>query len=235
ISDALSSFDSLHLICHGAFKKGRASLLLEDPEGRSALISEDDFLPKLGTRSLRLVFLQACQSARREPGVSNVFSGLAPKIARRAAAVVAMQDFVRIDDASRFAQEFYDTLLATGSASQAASAGRLTLRRPDSGNWAIPALYLAPNAEPLWQPDAILAASQDLAARFREQHNYAMHFPVEVIRHTAGESSKMETSPPGPRVAVFEAVEAALATSGGERSGVVVLAGNSGRAKTSQL
>ena len=62
-----------------------------------------------------------------------------------------------------------------------------------------------------------------------------MHFPIEVIRHVPGESSKMETSPPGPRVPVFEAVEAALLGDRDERSGVVVLAGNSGRAKTSQL
>lgn len=235
ISDALSGFDSLHLICHGAFKGGVARLLLEDATGKQCTVTEEEFLPRLGTRSLRLVFLQACQSASREPGVTNVFSGLGPKVAQRAAAVIAMQDFVRVEDAARFAQEFYDVLLATGSAAQAANAGRLVLFRPDSMSWAIPALYLAPKADPLWQPDTILAASQDLAARFRERPDLTAPFPVEVIRQTPGTSSSMETSPPGPRMRVSDAVAGLLFPTEGEASQVVVLAGNYGRAKTAQL
>lgn len=235
ISDALSAFDSLHLICHGSFKDNTAHLLLEDPDGRSKAVTEQDFLPKLGERSLRLVFLQACQSAKRNPGSPNVFSGLAPKVALRAAAVVAMQDFVLMEDAKRFAQEFYDTLLATGSADFAANAGRRTLYRPDSGNWAIPALFLAPKAEPLWQPDAILAAVQDLAAKFREKPDVAAPFPIEVVRLGPGISTQMETSPPGPRVRLPDAVSSALFPEKGDASPLVVIAGHYGRAKTAQL
>ncbi len=235
IADRLSSADSLHLISHGAFKDGVASLLLENPEGRATTVSEKDFLAKLGERSLRLVFLQACQSATRQPGIANVLSGLAPKIALRASAVVAMQDFVRIDDARRFAQEFYDTLLSTGCADLAANAGRRALYRPDSGNWAIPALYLAPKADPLWQPDAILGAVQDLAEQFRAKPDAAAPFPIEVIRQFPDVSSKMETSPPGPRMRVFEAVSSALFPETGPRSPIVVITGNYGRAKTAQL
>ena len=45
----------------------------------------------------------------------------------------------------------------------------------------------------------------------------------------------METSPPGPRVRVLDAVAAALATEGEGRAQSLVIAGNYGRAKTSQL
>jgi hypothetical protein len=237
LADLLSSFDSLHLISHGAFKNDRASLLLETPEGRAASTTEDDFLAKFAERSLRLIFLQACQSATRQPGVPNVLSGLAPKLAGRAAGVIAMQDFVRVDDARRFAQEFYDTLLSTGYADRAANAGRRTLYRPDSRSWAIPALYLGPKADPLWQPDAVLRAVQDLADQFRAKPDLSAPFPIEVIRQWPGISSKMETSPPGPRVRVLEAVSGALFPENGKgkRSPIVVIAGNYGRAKTAQL
>jgi hypothetical protein len=236
LADLLSSSDSLHLISHGAFKNDRATLLLETPEGRAASTTEDDFLAKFAERSLRLIFLQACQSATRQPGVPNVLSGLAPKLAGRAAGVIAMQDFVRVDDARRFAQEFYDTLLSTGYADRAANAGRRTLYRPDSRSWAIPALYLAPKADPLWQPDAVLRAVQDLADQFRAKPDLVAPFPIEVIRQWPGISSKMETSPPGPRVRVLEAVNGALfPEKGKKRSPIVVIAGNYGRAKTAQL
>ena len=235
LADLLSSADSLHLISHGAFKNDRASLLLETPEGRAASTTEEDFLAKFAERSLRLIFLQACQSATRQPGVPNVLSGLAPKLAGRAAGVIAMQDFVRVDDARRFAQEFYDTLLSTGFADRAANAGRRTLYRPDSRSWAIPALYLAPKADPLWEPDAVLRAVQDLADQFRAKPDLIAPFPIEVIRQWPDISSKMETSPPGPRVRVLEAVSGALFPEKGKRTPIVVIAGNYGRAKTAQL
>ena len=68
LADLLSSSDSLHLISHGVFKNDRATLLLETPEGRAASTTEDDFLAKFAERSLRLIFLQACQSATPSAG-----------------------------------------------------------------------------------------------------------------------------------------------------------------------
>lgn len=241
IADKISSFDSLHLIAHGKFKpadatkEGRASLLLENPDGGAAIADEADFIGRLGDGQLRLVFLQACQSAAREPGRPNVMSGLAPKLAHRAAAVVAMQDFVRVDDARRFAGEFYDTLLSTGRVDYAANEGRRVLLRKSVGNWAIPALYLSPRAAELWEPDVVLRAVQDLAEAFRRRAEVEKPFPIEVIRKLPDVSSKMETSPPGPRARVPDAVRAALNPEQGKRSPIVVLAGNRGRAKTTQL
>ena len=235
LADQMSSVDSLHLISHGIFKDGRASLLLENPEGGGTIVPEQDFLAKLGDRSLRLIFLQACQSATRQPGQPNVLSGLAPKLSARSAGVIAMQDIVRMQDARRFAQEFYDTLLSTGFASRAVNAGRRALSSPGSRGWEIPALYLGPKAEPIWQPDAVLTGVQDLAEQFKQKPDLEAPFPIEVIRQWPGVSSKMETSPPGPRTRVLEAVNAALFPESGSRSPIVVIAGNYGRAKTAQL
>jgi hypothetical protein len=235
VSDALSGFDSLHLICHGSFRKGSAALLMEDPDGHQAIVGEDQFLPRLGSQRLRLVFLHACKSAQRQAGSANVLSGLAPKIARRAAAVVAMQDYVRIEDASRFAREFYSSLLATGSAAAGANAGRLVLFRPGSVDWAIPAVFQTPQSDPVWVPDSILAASQDLALRLREKPEVASPFPIEVVRQAKDTPANMENSPPGPRMRVSQAVASLLAPAGGTRSSTIVLAGNYGRGKTAQL
>jgi hypothetical protein len=234
-ADLVTSADSVHIIAHGAFKSGQTSLLLEDADGRSEGVSEAEFVGRLGDRTLRLVFLQACQSAARRGGHANVWSGLAPRLTTRAAAVIAMQDFVRVQDARRFAQEFYDMLLATGSAHRAVNAGRRALYRPDSGGWSIPALYLGPAADPIWQPDAVLTAVQDLADQFRKRPEVNAPFPIEVVRQWPDVSSKMETSPPGPRVRMLEAVTAALAEATGNGTGLVVIAGNYGRAKTAQL
>jgi hypothetical protein len=235
ISGALSGFDSLHLICHGSFKRGVASLLLEDAGGHNAIVAEDQFLPRLGTGSLRLVFLQSCKSAQRQAGSPNVFSGLAPKVARHAGAVLAMQDYVRMEDASRFAREFYKTLLETGSPARAANAGRRVLLRPGSVDWAIPALYLAPGADRIWEPDAALTASLDLAQRFRLRPEVAAAFPIEVVRHTKDISLKLETSPPGPRMKASDAVKQLLFPAAGPRVNTLVIAGNYGRGKTSVL
>ena len=147
-----------------------------------------------------------------------------------------MQDFVRIDEARRFSQEFYETLLTTGYAEIAVNAGRHALYSPASAGWAVPALYLAPSASPLWNPDRVLAAVQDLLRRFRaEKSEFLEHpFPIEVVRYGANVPLDLETSPPGPRVPFTEAVAAALAhRDAGAR--VIILLGGNGRGKTAQM
>ena len=230
----LPGMHGLHLISHGAFKHGVASLLWEDDQGGATIVSELDFLPKVRNSTLRLVFLQACRTAS---GASTAMSGLAPQVAARTAAVVAMQDYVRMDDASRFAEQFYDTLLTTGYVDRAVNAGRQALftAAPGTSNWAIPCLYLAPKSARLWRLDQVLRAVQDLADKFRALPEISQPFPVEVIRLQDRESPRMETSPPGPRVRVLDAVAAALAVDGEGHGQSLVIAGNYGRAKTSQL
>ena len=93
LSDRLSSCDSLHLISHGTFKEGKASLLLENPEGPPSLSAKRPF--SAGSASAVCGWC-SCRPARAQPkpGDPNVMSGLAPKLAGHAAGVVAMQDFV---------------------------------------------------------------------------------------------------------------------------------------------
>ena len=235
ISDHLDTADSLHLIAHGTFKNDRATLLLENEEGGALAVAEEAFLSRIGHDTRRLVSLLACKGAARRRGAPTAMSGLAPKLAGRAAGVVAMQDYVRMEDARRFAQAFYDTLLRSGNADDAANAGRRAIYRPDSGNWAIPAIYLGPKATALWQSDPVIEAVQALARKFRERADAKHPFPVEVIRHRPGVSPRTETSPPGPRVRVRDAVDAVLFPAEDRGHGIVVIAGNHGRAKTAQL
>ena len=164
-------------------------------------------------------------------------SGLAPKIAGRAAGVVAMQDFVRVEDARRFARAVLRHAPEHGPRGRGGQRRSARAVSPDSRSWAIPALYLTPKAEQLWEPDAVLRAVQDLAEQFSRKPDVTHPFPIDVIRQWPDVSSKMETSPPGPRVRVAEAVASALFPDEGQesRSPIVVIAGNYGRAKTAQL
>ena len=111
-----------------------------------------------------------------------------------------------MDDARRFAQEFYDTLLSTGCADLAANAGRRALYRPDSGNWAIPASTWRRRRIPSGSPTPCCAPCRIWPNSSAKKPDAAAPFPIEVIRQWPDVSSKMETSPPGPRSRVLDAV-----------------------------
>ncbi len=135
----------LHLVAHGHFDPDLgASLYLEAEEGgKVEPAAEADVVGLLPEcrESLRLIFLASCESAKRGDG--DAFRGLAPKlVAAGVPAVVAMQEEVEIEDAGRFAAEFYGHLLKEGVVDLAANHGRAALLAEGSPDAGAPVVFL---------------------------------------------------------------------------------------------
>lgn len=101
----------VHFVGHGRRHNGRGELLFSKSDGTRDWVSDERFADIVGLGSaLKLVFLQACESALPDPYVS--FSGVAASVAARGLpAVVAMQYRINADIATEFAKSFYDSLL----------------------------------------------------------------------------------------------------------------------------
>ena len=147
----------LHYLGHGAFDpgRGRAVLLMQDKEGGTQLVRDDELSSMLARQGIqpRLVFLAACQSATRS--TADAFRGLAPKlISVGVPAVVAMQDDITVGSALAFSARFYERLLDHGRVDQAVNQARgalLTARRPDA---AVPVLFMRLRSGQLWGGEA---------------------------------------------------------------------------------
>ncbi len=150
ILQALSRDDGyhvLHFLGHGQFnpRRQRAELLLEDEQGQTARVIEDRVAALLTSTDspLSLVFLAACESAKRTEASQNPFVGLAPRLVQVGVpAVVAMQDTIPMPTARRLTREFYRYLLDHGVVDRAMNQARLLLLQSDGADWATPVLFM---------------------------------------------------------------------------------------------
>jgi hypothetical protein len=137
----------LHYLGHGQFDRRRrqAHLLLEDEDGNVERMQDERIaalLKSVGSQ-LRLVFLAACESAKRTPGDSNPFVGLAPKLIQVGIpAVVAMQNTVSFATARQLTSDFYSYLLERGVVDRAMNQARLLLFESGGTDWATPVLFM---------------------------------------------------------------------------------------------
>jgi len=143
-------FHVLHFIGHGGFEaaSGEGCLIFEDERGNAAAVSGHLLgeTVKEG-RDLRLVVLNACDSARlpRQRG-QDPFSGAASALIMAGIpAVLAMQCPISDSAAITFSRRFYEALAGGLPVDAAAAAGRLEVRltSPASWEWAIPAVYMS--------------------------------------------------------------------------------------------
>ncbi len=140
-----SQYHIVHILAHGALstRTDTAALYLEDSAGNASVVTDTTLVGKLTAagRLPHLVFLAACESARRPSGSANPFVGLAPKLVRAGVpAVVAMQDRVGLQSARTLTHEFYPRLLAHGLVDRALNEARLALYG-NSTDWAVPVLF----------------------------------------------------------------------------------------------
>jgi len=135
-----------HFIGHGGFDADRG-------EGFLAMAREDGQIHQLGAsdlglllgghRSLRLVVLNACESARASVG--DVYSSTAAVLTRRGVtAVIAMQYEISDDSAIRFARGLYTGVANHLPVDQAVIRGRWDIKMSGgrSLEWITPVLYL---------------------------------------------------------------------------------------------
>ncbi|MFQ5344026.1 MAG: CHAT domain-containing protein, partial [Anaerolineae bacterium] len=161
IQDGVTSLDNilrelpachaLHFLGHGRFLRqhkrgeGTAALYLERADGKWQAVTDEELAPKLTAADPvpHLVFLAACESARRDDEDRHPFVGLGPKLVQAGVpAVVAMQKRVPMDLARQLTGDFYRQLLEHGVVDLALNQARLLLFDHDRTDWAIPVLFM---------------------------------------------------------------------------------------------
>ena len=145
----------LHYMGHGAFEEttGRGTLVLEDAQANGVLVDGATLGILLrDVPSLRLVFLNACDTARvgRLQGL-DPFAGVASAMVLAGVpAVVAMQFPISDAAAIQFTQRFYPLLARGYPVDTAVAEGRRSVRMAnhDTLEWGTPVLYMrSPNGE----------------------------------------------------------------------------------------
>jgi len=151
--DSVEAFEPtiIHFIGHGRRRNGAGELAFAAGDSGPDWIVDREFVrvARRCRRSLRLVFLQACESALPDPYVS--FSGVARQLASAGLpAVVGMQYRIKAAAANEFAVRFYSELFDDGQQlSSAVQAGRRQLinqRGRYSLAFGLPVLYLSDDA-----------------------------------------------------------------------------------------
>lgn len=140
------TYHILHFIGHGRFRPDAdaGELQLVHPSGHGQWVTAAQLARIVRSeRALRVVFLNACDSARSSS--DNAFSGVAAELIRTGdvSAAIAMQ-FPITDRASLvFTRGFYQALLQSKTLDAAVTQGRLAVdAEVNHFEWATPALYL---------------------------------------------------------------------------------------------
>ena len=164
VARALPGCHIFHFLGHGAYSQSgeQAALVLEredeNKQGESKRVPDQTLASRLRPLSdLRLVFLAACESARRDTDRQepNPYVGLAPQLVQAGVpAVVAMQDEVEMGAARQLTGQFYGQLLDHGYVDQALNMARYTLFSDDDKQWTIPVLYMRLADGRLFAPEA---------------------------------------------------------------------------------
>lgn len=230
VSQELGVANGFHLIAHGNLDAHRkAVLVLEANDGTPALVEEDVLRLKLQQPSLRFAFLQSCK------GSGGNLLGLGPKLVEFGVpAVVAMQDFMPMVDARRFARSFYATLVREGAVDVAANAGRQAIFRGKSGNWSIPVLFCRLKDGQIWTPDPVRNALRKLARKYGEDPAVRQPFPLEGVLVRGGLATLQQgaDSITGARLPLMAGSLQAL---GEAARPLVLMLGHRGRAKSTHL
>ncbi len=134
----------LHFIGHGDYDEQIQDgvVFFADRYGRSVTVSPTVLGPYLRDHDpLRLVVLNACQSARVD--TTDPFSGMAQGLVQQdCTAVVAMQFPISDGAATAFTGEFYGALADGLPVDQAATSARKALLADYAAEWATPVLFL---------------------------------------------------------------------------------------------
>ncbi len=230
--------DIVHFIGHGASNslQGAAALYLEDAVGGLELACDSCLLPRLegAARLPRLVFLMACDSARRRG--PEPFAGWAGKLVNAGIpAVMAMQSRISMPDATELARRFYTALFATGVVDFAANEARSYLYESQSSEYSVPALFMGLRDGRLFVPDPALAAAHRVANQPAETEPL---LPIDAVRVSclAAEPELERLSKTGEPALDISTAARDVFTSGGQpRPAFVLLMGSSGSGKSSCL
>ncbi|MBX3011385.1 MAG: CHAT domain-containing protein [Caldilineaceae bacterium] len=147
----------LHFVGHGVFDEENqaGSLLFTTSHGLADPMLASDLARLLhNERTLRLVLLNACESA--QTGVTNPFGGVAQALVQQGVpAVVAMRYPISDEAAVTFSHEFYAALADGYSVDAALTEARVAIAtRLGNGEWGVPQLIMHAKDGMLWQVGA---------------------------------------------------------------------------------
>ena len=233
IARSVHNCHGLHIVAHGTMnpETQKGSLVLEDKDGHRAFAFDDDLYPWIHP-DLRVVVLQSCHSAAPTPKLGPPFVGIGPRLVQLGVpAVVAMQDYVAMDDARVFAAAFYRSLLESGLVDVAMNEGRQAIfRKSKNDNFSIPALFMRLKGGLLWRPDPLRSA---VVAGLAEVETQAEHsLPTRAVQ-SLGNSLDYdpEAGPAGPMLDTpMKLLELSL-----QEKALVLFVGPRGMTKGSQL
>jgi hypothetical protein len=149
---------AIHFLGHGKWDKERNAGTIvfmkdnntEDPRTESEVANN-----LVGKTDVRLVFLQACESAQSDP--YHAFSGAAQQLAQKGIpAVVGMQSKINHQLANLFAREFYEALAKRLTVDAALQTARIKISETPADlaqrlGFGIPLLYIR-KSDPLFPP-----------------------------------------------------------------------------------
>lgn len=134
----------LHFVGHGLFdaQSETGGLVFADADGHASLVAASDVATLLRNhRSLRLVFLNACEGAIGSQ--ADVFSGVAQTLVQQGIpAAIAMQREISDGAASVLAGAFYEAVAADYPVEAALAQARIALSTAGNQEWATPALFI---------------------------------------------------------------------------------------------
>ena len=161
IARSVHDCHGLHIVAHGTMnpQTQHGALVLEDQAGRRAFAFDDELYPWMHP-DLRVVVLQSCQSATPPSKLGRPFVNIGPRLVQLGVpAVVAMQDYVAMDDARVFAAAFYRSLVQNGLVDVAMNQGRQAMfQKSNNDNFSIPALFMCLKEGRLWWPAPLRSA-----------------------------------------------------------------------------
>jgi CHAT domain-containing protein len=195
IQTKLGEHHILHYLGHGKFqpvktsvegktvRTGQSFLYLENDDGSLLPAPDDEIVRRLVVHEgiPRLIFLAACETAKRDPEDPHPFVSLGPKLVKAGfPAVVAMQEKVPVDLARRLTHFFYHNLLRHGLIDRALNESRKFLQSERHSDWAIPVLFMRMPGGRLFEADPVRSTLRAIASsrRFGPPWRYG-YLPVE--------------------------------------------------------
>jgi hypothetical protein len=236
----------LHYLGHGVFdaQSDRGYLFLEQEDGTVDELDVTQVRTLLQGSSVRVVVLNACQSAGH--GARGIFSGVAQSLVRaEVPAVVAMQDVMSDHSAVTFTRNFYNALSDLLPLDEALTEARIALRAQSEErdrSWSIPVLFMRTPDGVIWpKHERKLSRAWEAKRDFIHHATRAYADTMQTERSLPGSPYKFLFSFRLKDASIFygrdEASEALLKRVQGEdeRHRLTVLHAPSGAGKTSLL
>lgn len=200
IQTQLDEHHILHYLGHGKFQPSKAAfegktvrtgvsfLYLENNDGSLLPAPDDEIVRRLAAYEgvPRLIFLAACETAKRDAEDPHPFVSLGPKLVEAGfPAVVAMQEKAPIDLARKLAHFFYHNLLQHGLVDRALNESRRFLQSERHSDWAIPVLFMRMPGGRLFEANPVRVALREInsARLFGPRWRYG-YLPLEATMLT---------------------------------------------------